>query len=424
MPKIQNLDHHVPKTRSLTKTRNVMLTLFSTWCFVLVGRPQDIFLWLASVRPALVLGLIVLLAFILEHHKYKANKIRSHGQVKLYLAFLAVMLLGVPFAYYRRLAFNFVTNIFLISFIFFIIFIKIIDSTPKIRSVIFVCCLSTVLYSGFALFQGGMTDNRLSYGSNFDPNDLAFFIVLFLPFNFLFVDSDNKILQRLISTANILISLLIVMMTGSRGGFVSMGTIFVILFLFRSTTVKPKYKIAFLLIGALAVLRYGDVIDFDRFLSLTDIGNDYNVFDETGRVSIWKNGITLMLMNPLTGVGVGCFNEAIGRYRAERGLQELWQAPHNSLVQVGAETGVIGLGIFMAMMLKAFRIFLKVRRGAKSQELLKLGEMAAVGFIGMFIGAMFLSQAYSIYITFYIALSAVLLYILEHEKRNLQETKT
>jgi hypothetical protein len=75
----------------------------------------------------------------------------------------------------------------------------------------------------------------------------------------------------------------------------------------------------------------------------------------------------------------------------------------------------MGLILFALMSFKAFRIFGHVRKEARSQSLIKIGEMARVGFLGHLVSGMFLSQAYSIYWAFYIAISAVLWRFLETE---------
>src|SRR5678815_3555338 len=84
--------------------------------------------------------------------------------------------------------------------------------------------------------------------------------------------------------------------------------------------------------------------------------SDYNRTDETGRVQIWKRGIGYMLSNPLLGVGAGNFPAAEGllspfAQRQQFGVGVRWSAAHNTLVQVGAELGVVGLVLFVALVL-------------------------------------------------------------------------
>jgi len=138
-----------------------------------------------------------------------------------------------------------------------------------------------------------------------------------------------------------------------------------------------------------------------------NVKQDYNVYDETGRIAIWTIGMRNMLANPLTGVGVGCFPESVGRDRVRRGAESLrWQTAHNSVVQIGTETGILGMALFLLMSLNVFRIFYRVRKGTYSDKLIRVAEVGRVGFLGLFAAGFFLSQAYSFYWAFYIVLSA------------------
>jgi len=61
-------------------------------------------------------------------------------------------------------------------------------------------------------------------------------------------------------------------------------------------------------------------------------------------------------------------------------------------------------------------IFRKVQKFAVSDMLIKIGEMGLVGFAGLLISAMFLSQAYSFYWAFYVVFSAVTNQLLVREQ--------
>jgi O-antigen ligase len=88
-------------------------------------------------------------------------------------------------------------------------------------------------------------------------------------------------------------------------------------------------------------------------------------------------------------------------------------------VQIGTETGVIGLALFLLMSLNVFRIFGKVHSNSPSESLIRISEMGRAGFLGLFVSGMFLSQAYSFYWAFYIVLSAALNRLYLKEKRTL-----
>jgi O-antigen ligase len=61
-----------------------------------------------------------------------------------------------------------------------------------------------------------------------------------------------------------------------------------------------------------------------------------------------QEGIAAFLERPLTGVGVGQFKN----YNPA-GRQEKWRETHNVLIQVAAETGIVGLLVFCFLIVRA-----------------------------------------------------------------------
>lgn len=401
------MEKNRPLAAAHKKDADLLIYLFYVWTFVLIARPQDFIDALRPFRPAFSIGIFVLILFSF-YSAYYRSRIFSNQQCRLYLYLLMAMIISIPFAYYRRGAFEFFFTKYMVTVLFFFLFYKIIDNERKLLSVLWITCFGTSLYLLIALYMGEMVAGRLKFGDMFDPNDLAFFAISFLPFNLLFVSKENRQWKRLVSVANVILGILLILMTGSRGGFIALAVVMLMLFLTRSKIMKLSYKIIIALLATIAIIYGGVTIDLSRFKTITQIGEDYNVFDETGRIGIWKRGIELMLNNPLTGVGVSCFNEAIGQQRKEQGLQELWQSPHNSFIQIGAETGVFGFILFMLINYKAYKIFKSRPNIDISVPAEKIRDIARIGFAGHIVSFMFLSQAYSILWAYFIAMSAVI----------------
>jgi len=384
-----------------------LFALFCAWTFVLLCRPQDYFTFLVPVRPALFLGLFTFLVFFVTMPVSSHVMLFKNNQVKLYMALICIMVLSIPLALYRRAAFEFVFLGYINVILFFFIFLAVVNTPEKVKTILFVGCLGTGLYLIIALIKGGIVAKRLYFGNMFDPNDLAFFSLSFLPFNLIFVSEGNPLVKRLVCISNFVIGALVILLTGSRGGFIGFSIVLLMLFLTKTNTFRASYKVVFAVLVLVFVSTNMRIIDFNRYESIINLEDDYNKTSETGRLEIWKVGVRVMLSHPFTGVGLGCFAEAIGTDRDERGLIPRWQAAHNSLIQIGSESGVIGAILFVLASLNAFRIFGQARRRSKSDGPIKIAEMARIGFVGHFISAMFVSQAYSIYWAFYIALSAI-----------------
>jgi O-antigen ligase len=400
---VQNQTVYVNKGKEPT----LFIYIFYIWTFILIARPQDFIDALIPLRPALSVGIVVVVFYLFYQSRYK-NRLLVNEQCKLYIYLLAAMIMSIPFAFYRRGAFDFFFTKYMILVLFFLLFFKLIDSDKKIKGILWTACIANSLYLISAVRHGDMASGRLRFGQMLDPNDLAYFAVSFLPFNLIFMTIKDSSWKRLVSLFNVSICILIIFMTGSRGGFLALAMVVVMMLFARGQIIKKSYKVLIVVL-TVTVLVYGSTtIDYSRIGTMTQIGDDYNIYDETGRIAIWKTGIYFMLMNPLTGVGISCFGEAIGQDRIERGLQDIWQAPHNSLVQIGTETGLPGLILFVLISYKAFRVFGNTKSAAGAEQMAIIGAMAQIGFVGHFVASMFLSQAYSGIWILFIALSATL----------------
>lgn len=386
--------------------------LFSLWTFVLIGRPQELVPALAVLRPALLLTMLTVPLVFLGTPQTLLENLRRTPEAKRSLIFFAIMIMGIPFAYHRRVAFDFTFTYYVANILFLLVFVSLVDSVAKFVKILWVVTICAWFYAVFGLLRGVSTGGRFFIqGSMFDPNDIAYVLVTLLPLSFFFILRSDGGLKRILVLIGAGASLVLILLTGSRAGLLGLGAVLLLLVLTRAGSIKIGYKVALVAgIALVAVLNF-EKINVERYLTLTDLEADYNLTSGTGRVEVWKMGMELLLKNPLTGVGARCFPMAIGYLRAEAGLPPVWQAVHNSYLQIAAETGVIGIAVFISLILGSLRTFSKARKQeASSVDGRRLNAIAGslqLGFIGSLICAFFLSQAYSIFFTLFFASSAV-----------------
>ena len=144
---------------------------------------------------------------------------------------------------------------------------------------------------------------------------------------------------------------------------------------------------------------------------------DYNHTEESGRLQIWRRGIGYILQYPVLGVGPNNFGPAEGMLapfaeRQQYGIGVKWNAPHNSFIQIGAELGLPGLMMFVAMIGSTLAALRRSTRGGGARApsiptagLEDLSQALTASLIGFVVGAFFLSLAYSEILYTLIALS-------------------
>ncbi|MFH0918387.1 MAG: O-antigen ligase family protein, partial [Candidatus Omnitrophota bacterium] len=85
------------------------------------------------------------------------------------------------------------------------------------------------------------------------------------------------------------------------------------------------------------------------------------------RLSIYRNTVNMISQHPFIGVGVNTFSKNYGKYKLAA-VEATTKTPdtiyaHNSFLQMAAEVGMLGLGVFLVFLLvvlkKAWMVFKK-----------------------------------------------------------------
>ena len=418
-PLSEHVDDHLLEKQ---RPSGIVFLLFIFWTFVLVCRPQDLFPFLAAFRPALLCTALALGSAVFSGVLFRGPSIFAERQGKLYMALFLVMILSVPFSLYVGLSFKFLFTAYIVIVAHFFLFLKLVDSIQKLAVLLFVTCLGSGIYAAISVKTGNIVDGRLFFGDMFDPNDLAFFALSFLPLNLLFITGENPLWKRAAGLLCFAVSLLMILLTGSRGGLLAVGLVGLLLLFRKTQTITVSMK--FVAVGLVLAILSVSTLNVERYATMLNLKEDYNVHGEEGRLFLWSIGMRAMLKKPLTGVGVMCFPNAVGLERETgTGESQAWETAHNSIIQIGTETGLVGLILFLLISLNVLRIFNKARKEAASDLLVKISEMGFAGFVGLFASGMFLSQAYSIYWAMYVAISAVASRLLSRQQALLNQKK-
>jgi O-antigen ligase len=387
--------------------------LFLLWTFVLLGRPQDLIIALQPLRPALALSVLSAGSTFFGPNGSQLSSLFQIPEVRKYFLFFLIIIIGIPFAYHRRVAFNFIFFSYMVNMLFFLIFVLHVASLKNLKTVLFVISLCTLFYGFFGLMKGAFHGGRFEiYGGMFDSNDIAYVLISLFPLSLYFIFHREGFLKRIIAIISIFTSPVVILYSGSRGGFLGLIAMTAFFLLTKTNRVRRSHKIVFIIVMIVLFFSIRDKIDIERYMTITDIGSDYNVTDEFGRTQLWKRGIDLLLSNPLTGVGVDCSSMAIGYARETVGILPRWQVIHNSYLQVAIETGVIAFILYMSLMVRNLKTFWQTKGLAgSSEEITEIRTIAwliNLGFIGHLITAFFLSQGYSILFTLFFSLSTAL----------------
>jgi O-antigen ligase len=253
---------------------------------------------------------------------------------------------------------------------------------------------------------------RLSVATMYDPNDMAHFFVTLFPLSLPFVQRDHPLHRRIVAALIIFLSPVLILLTGSRGGFLALLVAIFLLIFTGLAGIRKSHKKAILTSLILLIAIFGSRIDIERYRSLTDLSNDYNISSDSGRFEIWKTGLKLIKNHPITGVGFGSFGRAHGYLRGAEDKIPIWRAAHNSYIQLCADLGVPAFLVFMSLIIGSVRNFLAHRNIEPStpehEEAKSLSGIFLIALAPHLIAAFFVNQGYTIFFPLFFALSATI----------------
>jgi len=238
------------------------------------------------------------------------------------------------------------------------------------------------------------TEGRLQGGAD-DPNYLAAYLVAI---GALAVAIRPRLdgLVRLAIPAVIVVLAAGLLATQSRGGLIA-----VLAALATALVLLPDRRLAIGLcalafgLGAVAYVA-AEPSALERITTASeDRGN--------GREDLWRVATRMSTEHPVAGVGLGNFRVRSGEYVREPGALQyvdlIVDRPHevhNTYLQLLAETGLVGLGLFLAVVVAAMGAAWRAAQRfqtAGALALARLSRAVLVAQVGFLVAAVFLSAA-------------------------------
>lgn len=260
----------------------------------------------------------------------------------------------------------------------------------------------------YSLISAGEVQGRIiAEGTSFaDPNDLALWILVALPiWAYLASRRSASIVFKACVYPLMLLMLLVILRTGSRGGLLALAA--VAIFLFLQVKGIKRILIAGAVLVALVVAAFL-VPPEARERYVTIFSSASSQYSDTsriatesreGRIELLKRSIILSLRHPLLGVGPGMFTIAENEYAISLGARKgMWHETHNMYTQISSDAGLPALAIFLAILVLAFRLTgSPMRLGRSKPELqaaARLAFCARISLVAATTGGLFLSIAY------------------------------
>lgn len=384
-------------------------TLLAVLLLTYVWRVQQIVPVLGKLQLVSLASLGALGLFFVSGAPARLGRVAGTRTFRLAMWTLALMLVSVVFALFPGQSARFLYQDHLKTLLLMVLLAAGADGLAHVERLCWTHVVGAVIYTLYVVTHFRMSGGRLQGLIFYDSNDLGMLLVGTLPFAVHGLRRAGGLVGRGAAAFAIAVCLMGIVKSGSRGALVGLAAV-ALYMLFRYGTIPRGRRFGAAALGLAGMLAVGNQQYWAMMQSLFHPTEDYNWSGKSpeGRMEVWKRGMSYMAARPVTGVGVSGFFVAEGtlspraKEAAMRGHGLKWSAPHNSFVQAGAELGIPGLLLFVALLAAAYRSG-RLRgagtpRDGPAPPAVMLGQAFAASIVGYTVTAFFLSQAYAAFL--------------------------
>ncbi|MEP7064403.1 MAG: O-antigen ligase family protein [Gemmatimonadota bacterium] len=391
--------------------------------FTYVWRLQDSFPILGKLQLPALAVFAALLYYGSTKQPARRFKLIKGPTLNLVIALMIIMTIGVPFSLWVGHSATFVLKGMLPNVLFLVLVAASVRTVRDVEWYALVNLYGALVYTTvISLFFRVGYDGRLGGLIFYDANDFALVLVCTIPFAIYFLGKGQKRSHRIAALFTLVMVLTAMVKSGSRGGFI--GLIGVMLYvLLRYRAIPSKVRLAVTVAGVALFFGFASDKYWTSMGTILHPESDYNYNDDVGRVEVWKRGVGYMIHNPIVGVGVGAYPTAEGgsslaRALAAQGRGFKWSVAHNSFLETGAELGIPGALVFIAMLVVTGYGLARISPRGKwapwiSRREMALAQMLIGAIVGFSVAGFFVSAEYFGYLYFILGLGIGLMKLIQ-----------
>jgi O-antigen ligase len=396
---------------------------------VTVSRVHQHYHLLAKARPALFLIVAAVGFAFLQPGYLTRENIFNFLPMRLVLLLGMIACASAAFGISLGGSASFMLNEYAKTLAYSFLLAASVRNARDLRSLVWAYVIACGILSFFSLFVFGLSRSggyvtRLNNLYTYDSNDVGVVLIVGLALTLLLLASARGSVRWILFmlVAGICAT---IARSGSRGGFLGFLA-FGLAAMFLVNLVSPTRKILLAAGAGIALYVASPPGYWEQMQTILRPKQDYNFSAIDGRKALVQRGIGYMKAYPVFGLGINNFPRAECTIspklqKISRSGPIVCKAPHNSYIQAGAETGVVGLVSWVWLLIGSIVSLLRLRRrlppwwtrGTEDERLLYAGAVFfPLALIGFAVTAFFVSFAWmdTIYIVaalitgYYIAL--------------------
>lgn len=277
----------------------------------------------------------------------------------------------------------YLTKLFIVQLFIYLIFfaamLMVLNSEKRVQKAVFIIIIFGSLMSFFGIIQW-LSGNEWIYGirqvtysfpfaSFINRHHFAAFMemTIGLTLSLLYGGSTKKDKKLLLIIAIILMGISVVL-TGSRGGILSLLGVIAFVTIINLTDKSNKYDeyetnpsksyTGLILVGsslAILIVLLGSVLFLGGDSSLMrGVGMDGPADVSNGRTHFWQTALQIFINNPIIGTGLDSFGMSYTKFDSWNGTMRVEQA-HNDYLQILSDAGILGFACVAAFILTLYK---------------------------------------------------------------------
>ena len=399
-----------PRAFTAPRKREALAGAFfflSAFFVVYCCRPEEWILPLRYVPVAKITAGGALLAFLLSAGRAGRRLKDLPREAGYLLALIAVLSLSAILSpVWKGGAVSHTIDFAKVLIIFALIFVLVTD-IQRLRRIIFVQTASVALLTVISIAKGHDRPRLEGVigGIYSNPNDLAFAIVLCIPFALAFLITNKSLLGKLVWAGGLLVMLTALFLTASRAGFIDLvisGAVCLWHFGIRG---RRLYLILVTgLLGTVLMVTAGKKLiqRFEAISEQTQGDSAYGSYEQ--RKLLMIRALEGIAHYPILGIGVNNFTNYSGT----------WHEVHMTYLEVAVEGGIPALLLYLLFFARGFRNLrtLRKRKELPADYVVFAGAMHA-SLVGFVVGAVFGPEAYHFFPYFAVAYTSALVAIVK-----------
>jgi len=389
--------------------------------FILLISPQTYLPPLRSIRPALLMAAVAITAYLFDQLIHRRPILRLTREMRIIAWLVGWAIITIPFSYWVAGSVSVLTDSYLKTLTVFWLICATVNRLTRLRQITWGLTLMGVPIAVTAvqnyllgsLIPEAQRISGYEAGLAANPNDLALMVNLIFPLTMALLIGSRKPVTRFILLIILFLDILAVIVTFSRGGFLTLATLFVMyLWKFRNRFERKWITAVFL--TALLCIPFLPSAYWDRLSTMTNIGSDLTGSAQERWTSMVA-AVIFVVKHPIVGAGLGMDTLAMNQ---ERGA--IWREIHNVYLQYAVDLGIPGLILFLLLLVACIRSATQVQRQSARipalRELFFFAEGVQISLLVFSLAAMFHPVAYQLYFYYMAGLAVAVRTVYEVER--------